>query len=233
MQVMQDTTPTEAAVVLFSGGQDSTTCLAQAVRDYGRGRVACVTFRYGQRHTREVEVARAIAADFGVQPDQHRVVDLDWYAGMTSSALLDPALPITQDPAAGCPNTVVDGRNMLFLLIAAIFAKSRDIRTLVIGVCQADYSGYPDCRDVFVKSCNVSLNLAMNYDFRVHAPLMDRTKAQIWELADQLGVLAYVAEKTLTCYNGIVGRGCGTCPSCLLRQRGYDAYQARREGTSC
>jgi 7-cyano-7-deazaguanine synthase len=119
---------------------------------------------------------------------------------------------------------------MLFLLIAAIFAKGRGVRTLITGVCQADCSGYPDCRDVFVKSCNVTLNLAMDADFRVITPLMDLTKAQTWALADRLGVLAYVAENTLTCYNGIVGRGCGTCPSCVLRQRGYAAYLADKEG---
>jgi 7-cyano-7-deazaguanine synthase len=220
----------EDCVVVFSGGQDSTTCLAQAVRDYGRGRVACITFSYGQRHGQEVAVAQKIAADFGVAAHQHRIVDLAWYGQITSSALLDPSATMVQNPATTCPNTVVDGRNMLFLLIAAIFAKGRGVRTLITGVCQADCSGYPDCRDVFVKSCNVTLNLAMDTDFRVITPLMDLTKAQTWALADRLGVLAYVAENTLTCYNGIVGRGCGTCPSCVLRQRGYAAYLADKEG---
>lgn len=222
----------EAAVVVFSGGQDSTTCLAQAVRDHGRGRVACITFSYGQRHAQEVAVAQTIAADFGVAPEQHRIVSLDWYHDVTASALLDSLTPINQEANATCPNTVVDGRNMLFLLIAAIFAKGRDVRTLITGVCQADFSGYPDCRDVFVKSCNVTLNLAMDYDFRVVTPLMDLTKKQTWELADRLGVLDYVVEKTLTCYNGVIGRGCGACPSCLLRQRGYDAYLKSKE-TPC
>ena len=221
-----------AAVVVFSGGQDSTTCLAQAVRDYGRGRVACITFRYGQRHAQEVAVAQAVAADFGVAPEHHRIVSLDWYHDLTTSALLDPALPISRGDDAPCPNTVVDGRNMLFLLIAAIYAKGLGVRTLVTGICQADFSGYPDCRDVFVKSCNVALNLAMAYDFRVLTPLMDLTKEQTWALADRLGVLDYVAEKTLTCYNGVIGRGCGECPSCRLRRRGYDAYLASK-GVPC
>lgn len=216
------------AVVVFSGGQDSTTCLAQAVDDYGKERVACITFRYGQRHAQEVAVAQKIAADFGVAPERHRVVSLDWYSQLTASALLDPAVAITQEGDASCPNTVVDGRNMLFLLIAAIYAKNLGARTVIAGVCQTDFSGYPDCRDVFVKSCNVTLNLAMDYDFRVMTPLMDLTKEQTWALADRMGVLDYVADHTLTCYNGIIGRGCGTCPSCLLRQRGYDAYLKRR-----
>ena len=220
----------DKALVVFSGGQDSTTCLAQAVRDYGEGRVACITFHYGQKHSQEVEVARGIAAHFGVT--EHKVISLDWYSQVTTSALLDPRLAIATAPDAACPNTVVDGRNMLFLLVAAIYAKSREIHDLITGVCEADFSGYPDCRDVFIKSCNVTLNLAMAYDFRVLTPLMDLTKAQTWALADRLGVLSYVAEQTLTCYNGIVGRGCGACPSCLLRQRGLDAYLKSR-GTPC
>ncbi len=212
----------DGAVVVFSGGQDSTTCLAWAQREYGRDRVSCMTFSYGQRHRREVEVARAIAADFGVC--DHRVISLDWYGQLTSNALLDPRIAIGKEEGGGCPNTAVDGRNMVFLLLAAIYAKSRGYRDIVTGVCETDFSGYPDCRDVFVKSCNVTLNLAMNYEFRVITPLMDLTKAETWALADRLGVLDYIAEKTLTCYNGIVGRGCGSCPSCVLRQRGYDEY---------
>jgi len=195
--------------------------------------VACITFRYGQRHVREVEVARRIAADFGVADGQHRIVDLDWYSQITSSALLDPAAALDRGPAAAFPATMVDGRNMLFLLIAAIYAKGRGVRTLITGVCQADFSGYPDCRDVFVKSCNVTLNLAMDADFRIVTPLMDLTKAQTWALADRLGVLAYVAENTLTCYNGLVGRGCGACPSCVLRRRGYEAYLAAGGSAAC
>lgn len=209
-------------MVVFSGGQDSTTCLAQALHDYGKGQVSCITFHYGQRHGREVEVAKRIAADFGVA--DHRVISLDWYSQITANALLNPAIAIAKDAGAPCPNTVVDGRNMVFLLIAAIYAKSQGISDIVTGVCETDFSGYPDCRDVFIKSCNVTLNLAMAYEFRVLTPLMFLTKEQTWALADRLGVLAYVAENTLTCYNGVVGRGCGACPSCVLRQRGYDAY---------
>jgi 7-cyano-7-deazaguanine synthase len=219
----------ERALVVFSGGQDSTTCLAQAVRDYGKEKVSCITFHYGQRHGKEVEVARKIAAHFGVT--DHKLIGLDWYNQITTNALLNPEIAIGKDAAASCPNTVVDGRNMVFLLIAAIYAKGQGIRDIITGVCETDFSGYPDCRDVFVKSCNVTLNLAMACEFRVITPLMDLTKEQTWALADRLGVLEYVAENTLTCYNGVVGRGCGACPSCLLRQRGYDAYMANKNGT--
>jgi 7-cyano-7-deazaguanine synthase len=220
----------ERALVVFSGGQDSTTCLALALRDYGKGNVGCITFHYGQRHGHEVEVAKTIAADFGVA--DHRCVSLDWYGQLTTNALLDPSLAIAKDASAACPNTVVDGRNMVFLLLAAIYAKSQGIRDIVTGVCETDFSGYPDCRDVFVKSCNVTLNLAMAYEFRILTPLMDLTKAQTWALADRLGALEYIAENTLTCYNGVVGRGCGACPSCVLRQRGYNEYLTQR-GATC
>jgi 7-cyano-7-deazaguanine synthase len=219
----------ERALVVFSGGQDSTTCLALALRDYGRGNVSCITFHYGQRHGREVEVAKKIAGDFGVA--DHRFVSLDWYGQLTTNALLNPEVPIAKG-AAACPNTVVDGRNMLFLLVAAIYAKSQGVRHIVTGVCETDFSGYPDCRDVFVKSCNVTLNLAMAWEFRILTPLMDLTKAQTWALADRLGVFDYVADNTLTCYNGVVGRGCGECPSCALRQRGYEEY-LRERGPRC
>jgi 7-cyano-7-deazaguanine synthase len=218
------------ALVIFSGGQDSTTCLAQAVRDYGSGNVACITFHYGQRHGLEVEVAKKIAAHFGVC--DHPVISLDWYRQITTNALLDPGLAIAKPEASACPNTVVDGRNMMFLLVAAIYAKSQGIRDIIAGVCETDFSGYPDCRDVFIKSCNVTLNLAMAYEFRVLTPLMDLTKAETWALAERLGILEYVSDNTLTCYNGLVGRGCGACPSCVLRQRGYEAYLANKE-TSC
>lgn len=220
----------ERALVVFSGGQDSTTCLAMAVKDYGKGNVSCITFHYGQRHKQEVEVAKAIAVHFGVT--DHRCVSLDWYGQLTSNALLNPAIAIAKDASAACPNTVVDGRNMVFLLLAAIYAKGQGIRDIVTGVCETDFSGYPDCRDVFVKSCNVTLNLAMAYEFRILTPLMDLTKAQTWALADRLGALDYIAENTLTCYNGVVGRGCGACPSCVLRRRGYDEYLTER-GATC
>jgi len=211
------------ALVVFSGGQDSTTCLAWALREYGTGNVECITFRYGQRHAQEVEAAQKIAAGFGIAG--HRIVSLEGYGQLTGSALLDTGLPIETAEGASCPNTVVDGRNMLFLLMAAIVAKRHGIRDLVTGVCETDSSGYPDCRDVFIKSCNATLNLAMDYTFHIRTPLMSMTKAQVWALADDLGILDTVVQHTLTCYNGIPGRGCAACPACILRQRGYDEYE--------
>jgi len=215
------------ALVIFSGGQDSTTCLALAQRDHGKENVECITFSYGQRHALEVEVAQKIAKEMGVT--QHRIVNIDGYAQLTQSALLNPEIAIQKlGEGSGLPNTVVDGRNMMFLLMAAIVAKQRGIHDLYTGVCETDSSGYPDCRDAFIKSCNATLNLAMEYEFRIHTPLMWLNKAQTWALADELGILNYIEENTLTCYNGIVGKGCGTCPACVLRARGLDAYRAGR-----
>ena len=121
-----------------------------------------------------------------------------------------------------------DAAHHLFLSFAAVLAKQRGIKDIVTGVCETDFSGYPDCRDVFVKSLNVTLNLAMDYDFVIQTPLMWLDKAETWELADQLGAFDYVREKTLTCYNGIIGSGCGDCPACHLRQHGLDVYLSQK-----
>ena len=125
------------------------------------------------------------------------------------------------------PNTFLDGRNALFLLYAAIYAKGQEIHDIITGVCETDFSGYPDCRDVFVKSMNVTLNLAMDYPFNLKTPLMYLTKAQTWALADELGALNYVHQHTHTCYEGVEG-GCGECPSCKLRDKGLQEYLATK-----
>ena len=211
----------EKALVIFSGGQDSTTCLLQAIQTYGREHVQAITFQYGQRHAVELERARWIVQDLGIT---QTVLDLSLMQHITHNALMDGQAEI-QTADNGVPNTFVDGRNALFLLYAAIYAKGQNIKHIIVGVCETDFSGYPDCRDVFVTSMNVTLNLAMDYAFQIHTPLMYLTKAQTWQLADDLGRLNYVREHTHTCYNGIVG-GCHECPSCLLRERGLAEYLA-------
>ena len=209
----------QQALVIFSGGQDSTTCLIQAIQTYGRENVQAITFQYGQRHAIELERARWIAQDLGVK---QTVLDLSLMQQITHNALMDDTASI-ETTSDGLPNTFVDGRNALFLLYAAIYAKGREIRHIIAGVCETDFSGYPDCRDVFVKSMNVTLNLAMDYAFQIHTPLMYLTKAQTWALADEMGALDYICEHTHTCYNGVVG-GCHECPSCILRERGLSEY---------
>ncbi|SDD38814.1 7-cyano-7-deazaguanine synthase [Paenibacillus sp. UNCCL117] len=208
------------AIVVFSGGQDSTTCLFWALKKYDA--VEAVTFDYGQRHRLEVETAANIASELGIP---HHVLDMSLLSQLTANALTRSDIPIEQQDGA-LPSTFVDGRNLLFLSFAAVAAKQIGARHIVTGVCETDFSGYPDCRDVFIKSLNVTLNLAMDHSFVLETPLMWLTKSQTWELADQLGVLDFVRERTLTCYNGIIADGCGDCPACKLRRRGLDDYLA-------
>ena len=211
-------TPRRALVVL-SGGQDSTTCLFWALKQFDE--VHALSFTYGQKHTHEVEIAKAICAE---QQVPYEVMDVPLLGQLGSNSLTDTTLEMdTDNPAGGPPNTFVPGRNLFFLSIAAVYARERGIFDLVTGVGQTDFSGYPDCRDVFVKSMNVTLNLAMDYAFQIHTPLMYLTKAQTWALADEMGALDYIREQTHTCYNGIVG-GCHECPSCVLRERGLAEY---------
>ena len=141
-------------------------------------------------------------------------------------SLTDTTMTIEEQKADGAqwPSTFVPGRNLFFLSVAAVYARNHGIMDLVTGVGQADFSGYPDCRDNFVKSLNVTLNLAMEEQFRIHTPLMWLDKAQTWALADRLGVLDIIRHKTLTCYNGIPGDGCGHCPACRLRAEGLKKY---------
>lgn len=212
----------EKAVVVFSGGQDSTTCLFWARKHFRE--VEAVTFNYGQRHSLEIECAKSIAEELGVK---WHLLDMSLLGQLTHNALTSKDVAIEHQEGE-LPTTFVDGRNHLFLSFAAVLAKGVGARHLVTGVCETDFSGYPDCRDSFVKSLNVTLNLAMDYQFVIHTPLMWIDKADTWKLADELGAFDYVRERTLTCYNGVIGSGCGECPACKLRQAGLEKYMAVR-----
>ncbi|WP_336784432.1 7-cyano-7-deazaguanine synthase QueC [Paenibacillus sp. MMO-177] len=211
------------AVVVFSGGQDSTTCLFWALERYEE--VEAVTFNYGQRHALELECAAQIAEELGVW---HHVLDMSLLGQLTPNALTRSDIEI-EHQEGGLPTTFVDGRNLLFLSFAAVLAKQIGARAIVTGVCETDFSGYPDCRDIFIKSLNVTLNLSMDYPFVIETPLMWLDKAETWELADQLGAFEYVRTKTLTCYNGVIADGCGECPACKLRSQGLNRYLASKE----
>lgn len=214
----------EKAVVVFSGGQDSTTCLFWAKKHFAE--VEAVTFDYNQRHRLEIDVAASIAKQLEVP---HTVLDMSLLNQLAPNALTRSDIAIEQKEGQ-LPSTFVDGRNLLFLSFAAVLAKQKGARHLVTGVCETDFSGYPDCRDVFIKSLNVTLNLAMDYEFVIHTPLMWLNKAETWKLADELGALEFVRNKTLTCYNGIIADGCGECPACVLRKRGLDQYMNEKKG---
>ena len=213
------------AVVVFSGGQDSTTCLIQAIANYDE--VHCITFDYGQRHKLEIEVAESIAKELGVAA--HKIMDVGLLNELAISSLTRDNIAVSHElQENGLPNSFVPGRNILFLTLAGIYAYQIGAEAVITGVCETDFSGYPDCRDEFVKSLNQSLVLGMDRPLRIETPLMWLNKAETWALADQYGKLNFVREKTLTCYNGIIGDGCGNCPSCDLRKAGLDDYLANQ-----
>jgi 7-cyano-7-deazaguanine synthase len=214
----------DIALVCFSGGQDSTTCLFWAKKHFAT--VEAICFSYGQKHAAETGIARRIAADANIP---FQLLDISLLGQLSPNSLTDHSIVMDREqPPGSLPNTFVPGRNMLFLTLAAIVARSRGIDHLVAGVSEADYSGYPDCRDTFVRSLNVTLNLAMDEQFVIHTPLMNRDKSEVWQLADELGIFELVRNRTLTCYNNIPAEGCGHCPACKLRREGLEKYLARK-----
>jgi len=209
-----------SALVVFSGGQDSSTCLFWAKKNFEN--VFAICFDYGQKHVVEIEQAKKIAEIADVPL---RIMQIPFINQLSHNALTDSSVKMdAEKPKNSLPNTFVPGRNLFFLSIAAVYAREIDVKNIITGVSQTDFSGYPDCRDSFVRSLNVTLNLAMDEEFVIHTPLMWLDKAQTWQLADELGVFELVRDYSLTCYNGIVGSGCGTCPACKLRQKGLEEY---------
>lgn len=228
------------ALVLLSGGQDSATCLAWALETFEA--VETIGFDYGQRHRIELDVRqdfltglRAAFPNWSARLGEDRVLDLTSLSQIGETALTRPIEIGTG--ASGLPNTFVPGRNLLFLTYAAAVAYHRDLRHLVTGVCETDYSGYPDCRDDTIKALQVAVNLGMERRFVIHTPLMWRDKAATWQLAQDIGgdkLTELVRSSTLTCYEGDVttrhdwGSGCGTCPACGLRRGGYERWVESR-----
>ncbi|MCS4473160.1 7-cyano-7-deazaguanine synthase QueC [Clostridium botulinum] len=211
----------EKAIVVFSGGQDSTTCLFWAKKKYKE--VIAVSFDYNQKHKLELDCAKDICKKYNIE---HHILDLNLLNQLAPNSLTRQDITVDKSaPKEGVPNSFVDGRNLLFLSFVAVFAKQKGINTIITGVSQSDFSGYPDCRDVFIKSLNVTLNLAMDYEFEIITPLMWINKAETWKMAYDLGVLDIVKEETLTCYNGIKADGCRECPACKLRKKGYLEFE--------
>lgn len=185
-----------------------------------------VTFDYNQRHSLEIECAQKIANELGVH---HHILDMSLLNQLAPNALTRSDIAVEDGEDGELPSTFVPGRNLLFLSFAGVLASQIGAKHIVTGVCETDFSGYPDCRDVFIKSLNVTLNLSMDQSFVIDTPLMWLNKEETWELADQLGAFDFVREKTLTCYNGIISDGCGDCPACKLRKKGLDDYVSRRK----
>ncbi|MGI9234314.1 MAG: 7-cyano-7-deazaguanine synthase QueC [Woeseiaceae bacterium] len=209
----------QRALVVLSGGQDSTTCLYWAIDRFGVDNVATLTFDYGQRHRVELECAAGVAEYAGVA---NTCLPIDTFAALGGDALTDSEIDVQSgtSPANGLPNTFVPGRNLVFLTFAAAFAYQRGIDHLVTGIAQTDYSGYPDCREETIGALQQALRLGMESDVVVHTPLMNRSKKETVEMARDLGALDAMA-LTHTCYNG-ARPPCGECPACLLRARGFD-----------
>lgn len=226
------------ALVLFSGGQDSTTCLAHALARYER--VETLGFDYGQRHHIEMQARTTVLAQLRAQfphwaqrLGQDHVLTLDVLRQIGGSSLTDDVAFAMQ--ADGLPNTFVPGRNLVFLTLAGALAYRRGLQVIVTGVCETDFSGYPDCRDDTIKAMQLALNLGLAQRLRIETPLMWIDKAATWRLAEQLGGAALVeliVEHTHTCYQGergarhAWGYGCGECPACSLRARGWAGYRA-------
>ena len=228
----------KSALVLFSGGQDSTTCLAWALARYDR--VETVGFDYGQRNAVELdcrpkvlESLRTGFPEWARKLGDDRVLDLTFLGGIAATAMTSNAEIGIE--ANGLPNTFVPGRNLLFLTVAAALAYGRRIRVLVGGMCETDFSGYPDCRDATIKALQHALDLGMDTHFQLRTPLMWITKGQTWKLAQELGgmrLIEIIREQTHTCYLGDRtnhnewGYGCGACPACRLRAAGYAEFSA-------
>ena len=208
----------DKALVVLSGGQDSTTCLYWAIDRFGRGNVATVTFDYGQRHHIEIDSAAEVAAFAGVS---NTCLPIDTFAALGGDALTDEQIDVQNqsESGTGLPNTFVPGRNLVFLTFAAAFAYRQRIRHIVTGVAQTDYSGYPDCREETIRALQQALRLGMESDVEIHTPLMHLSKKQTVELARDLGALPALAH-THTCYNG-VRPPCGRCAACELRAKGF------------
>ncbi|MBY0380745.1 MAG: 7-cyano-7-deazaguanine synthase QueC [Xanthobacteraceae bacterium] len=229
-----------AALVLFSGGQDSATCLAWALSRYER--VETIGFDYGQRHAIELDCRqRLIDGMKALKPAwADKLGEAHTLAIPTLAEISDTAL--TRDIAiemgeGGLPNTFVPGRNLIFLTFAAALAYRRGIRNVVGGMCETDYSGYPDCRDQTIKALNTALTLGMDREFELHTPLMWLDKSQTWALAQELGgeaLVNLIVEQSHTCYLGERGAshdwgyGCGECPACRLRADGWTKYAENR-----
>ncbi|MCX7698291.1 MAG: 7-cyano-7-deazaguanine synthase QueC [Candidatus Goldbacteria bacterium] len=204
------------AIVLLSGGQDSTTSLFWAKKKFKK--IIAISFDYGQRHSIELSSAKKIAKLAGVM---HRIFKINEYEQIKNTALVDKNISLYKKDKINknLPSTFVPGRNILFLTIAASYAYTCGIRDIVIGVSQVDYSGYPDCRKKFIKAMERALSYGMEFKFKIHTPLINKSKKEIVLLAKKLGILNFM-KWTHTCYKGI-SPGCGKCAACVLRAKGF------------
>lgn len=213
------------ALVIFSGGQDSTTCLGWAKNRYDK--VTAISFVYGQKHDCEIIQAKKIAESMGVD---HKIIEADFFGGLVNSALTHNGdVNAPHEDNAALPASFVPNRNAFFITLAHAFAQKINAGVLITGTCEEDSSGYPDCRRVFIDAITLALNLGSDVNAEVMTPLMQIDKCETWKLAEDEGCFDAVRELSHTCYNGTdimndYGRGCGECPACELRAKGYAEY---------
>jgi len=214
------------AIVVLSGGQDSVTCLGYAIKKYKH--VEAVSFKYNQRHENEVDVAGEICKKLGIK---QTIINLPFFKDISDSALLDNSdLNSNHIKKNHLPASFVPNRNAMFLMIAHSLAQKKDIDHIVTGVCETDYSGYPDCRQDFISSIEESLNIGSDSNIKIITPLMYLSKAEVWKLSKDIGIINIIKNDTLTCYEGDLkmnewGKGCGKCKACVLRKRGYQEFK--------
>lgn len=218
------------ALVILSGGQDSITCLGVALKNHDK--VEAISFDYDQRHVAELNAAELICASKGVK---WACVKLPFFKDLVTSALLDHDMDINASHGykPGLPASFVPNRNAVFLTLAHAYAQEIQADTIYTGVCQTDYSGYPDCREIFIKGIEEALNIGYETSIRIVTPLMFLTKAETFALARDVGFLEDVLEHSVTCYNGDIfqryrnqwGYGCGECPACKLRSKGWEEFK--------
>jgi len=231
--IMEQSFKNQDALVLFSGGQDSTTSLFWALDNFRK--VFAVSFYYAQKHSHEINCAKRICRKLDVDI---RVIDISFIKDLVISHLFKKTGDIRPDShplQKDVPSSFVPYRNLLFIVLAGAWASTLNVRHLITGVCETDSSGYADCRDVFIKSAQATLDLATDFKDRnvvIHTPLMWLTKAETFRLAEELGCLDFIIKESLTCYYGkkkmnSFGMGCGECPACLLRKKGFSEYRRK------
>lgn len=213
-------------LVILSGGQDSTTCLIHYTNVCKE--VYCITFDYNQLHKSEIDSSRFSSKKLGVK--RHIILDIKYLNNISISSLTSKNISINNHHPLNpnFPSTFVPGRNILFLTLSSIFAYSHKIDSIVLGVNEIDFSGYPDCRNEFVKIMNNAVQVGMNCKINFKTPLINLNKAEIWALSDYWNSTDLILHNTVTCYNGIKGQGCSQCQACIIRKHGFDKWQSNR-----
>jgi len=211
-------------LIIFSGGQDSTTCLIHYTNT--NKEIYCITFDYNQLNKSEISSARFISNYFNVK--KHIFIDVKCLQNISISSLTDKNISVfdTHPLNVFLPSTFVPGRNILFLTLSSIYAFHHKIDSVVLGVNEIDFSGYPDCRKKFLKKMNDVIQIGMNYKIKFKSPLINLSKAEIWALSDYWNSTQFVFQNTVTCYKGIKGQGCGKCKSCIIRNDGFNQWKS-------